>query len=158
MLLGTSLPRNVSLRGLSNHISSFSTLFYLCEGENQNSSGMFNCFLAKAFVLFSDICFEEPVWKMFLYPKRRQNYTAFVSCENLACIYLNCIVSGNVCKFVCVCVCVRACVRACVRVCVCVRACVNVRACVRSCVCIRDQMSVSLYLLKRPGLLRDWAA
>ena len=55
--------------------------------------------------------------------------------------------------------CVRACMRACVRVRACVRACacvcVRVRACVRA--CVRDKMSVSLYLCKCSGLLRDGA-
>ena len=102
----------VSLRGLSNHISSFSTLFYLCEGKNLNSSGMFNCFLAKAFVLFSDICFEEHVWKMFLYPKRetklyslRQLWKLSLHIFKLCCVRKRVQVRVQVRVCVCVCVC-----------------------------------------------------
>ena len=63
-----------------------------------------------------------------------------------------------------VCVCVRAWVRACVCVClVCVYVCVWGGGClgVSGCVCVcereSDEMSVSLGLCKRSGLLRDGA-
>ena len=68
--------------------------------------------------------------------------------------------SKHSCVRACMCTCVAGWVCACILVCVCVCmcfVCVCVCVCVHVCVCVCDEMSVSLRLCKRSGLLQDGA-